>query len=71
VIEKGFTRLPQEKDEYIGKGSGFTLKCIDGLHTNIHLWVDRHISNYLKISETKKQQLIHKIQTNNVLNGQY
>jgi hypothetical protein len=31
VIEKDFTRLLQEEDEYIGNGSGFALKCIDEL----------------------------------------
>ncbi|XP_025422256.1 uncharacterized protein LOC112691984 [Sipha flava] len=36
VIEKDFTRFLHEEDEYIGKGSGFTLEYMDGLLLGVY-----------------------------------
>jgi hypothetical protein len=52
VIEKDFTRLLQEEDEYIGKGSGFTLECIDELllYKYTHMSESSYIKNKNKNS---------------------
>lgn len=31
IVEIAYMKLMKEKDEYIGRGSGFTLESIDGL----------------------------------------
>ncbi|XP_025412540.1 uncharacterized protein LOC112685006 [Sipha flava] len=51
VIEKYFTRLIQEEDEYIGKGSGFTLECIDGLFLCVYKYTPMGGSSYIKLPD--------------------
>jgi hypothetical protein len=49
VIEKDFTRLLQKENEYIGKGSGFTLQCIDGLLLGVYKYIPIGGSSYIKL----------------------
>jgi hypothetical protein len=49
VIEEDFTRLLQEEDEYIGKRSGFTLECIDGLILGVYKYTPMGELSYIKL----------------------
>lgn len=56
MIEKDFTRLLQEEDEYIGKGSGFTLECNDGLLLGVYKYTPMGGSSYVKLPNDIKNK---------------
>jgi hypothetical protein len=56
VIEKDFTRLLQEEDEYIGKESGLTLECIDELLLGVYKYTPMSGSSYIKLPDDIKNK---------------
>jgi len=51
LIDRDFTNLLAEEDTYAGKGSGFTLSCIDGLLLGVYEYTPMGGSSYLKLPE--------------------
>jgi hypothetical protein len=49
MIEKDFSVLLAEEDAYTGKGSGFTLACIDGLLLGVYKYTPLSGSSYIPL----------------------
>lgn len=49
IIERAYLKLLNEKDEYSGRGSGFTLESIDGLLLAVYKYSPMSGSSYIKL----------------------
>ncbi|XP_060848275.1 uncharacterized protein LOC132927701 [Rhopalosiphum padi] len=52
LIDRDLTALLAEEDAYAGKGSGFTLSCIDGLLLGVYEFTPMGGSSYLPLPES-------------------
>jgi len=51
IIERAYVKLLKEKDDYSGRGSGFTLESIDGLLLAVYKYMPIGGSSYIKLPE--------------------
>jgi len=51
IIERAYVKLMKEKDDYSGRGSGFTLESIDGLLLAVYKYMSMGGSSYIKLLE--------------------
>jgi len=51
IIERAYMKLMKEKDDYTGRGSGFTLESIDGLLVAVYKYTPMSGSSYIQLSE--------------------
>ncbi|XP_060876104.1 uncharacterized protein LOC132949299 [Metopolophium dirhodum] len=51
IIERAYIKLMKEKDEYMGRGSGFTLESIDGLLLAVYKYTPMGGSSYIQLPE--------------------
>ncbi|XP_060873939.1 uncharacterized protein LOC132947697 [Metopolophium dirhodum] len=51
IVERAYMKLVQEKDDYIGRGSGFTLESIDGLLLAVYKYTPMGGSSYIQLPE--------------------
>jgi len=51
IIERAYVKLLKEKDDYIGRGSGFTLESIDGLLLAVYKYTPMGGSSYIQLPE--------------------
>ena len=51
IVERAYMKLVQEKDEYIGRGSGFVLESIDGLLVGVYKYMPMGGSSYIQLPE--------------------
>jgi hypothetical protein len=61
VVEADFSKLLSEEDEYMTKGSGFTLSCIDGVLLRVYLYTPLGGCSYIPLPENieKKKSTIN------------
>lgn len=64
-LEEDFLKILLEEDEYMGKGSGYTLNKIDGLILIVHRYTSLGGSSYIPLPENiKKRQAVINVQNN-------
>jgi len=51
IVERAYIKLTKEKDEYSGRGSGFTLESIDGLLVGVYKYTPMGGSSYIQLPE--------------------
>ncbi|XP_022179896.1 uncharacterized protein LOC111040332 [Myzus persicae] len=51
IVERAYMKLVQEKDDYIGRGSGFVLESIDGLLVGVYKYMPMGGSSYIQLPE--------------------
>jgi len=51
ILERAYVKLLKEKDDYSGRGSGFTLESIDGLLLVVYKYMSMGGSSYIKLPE--------------------
>eukprot|EP00102_Acyrthosiphon_pisum_P021428 XP_016658638.1 PREDICTED: uncharacterized protein LOC107883344 [Acyrthosiphon pisum] len=51
IVERAYMKLTKEKDDYIGRGSGFTLESIDGLLLSVYKYTPMGGSSYIQLPE--------------------
>lgn len=51
IIERAYVKLMKEKDNYSGRGSGYTLQSIDGLLLAVYKYMPMGGSSYIKLPE--------------------
>jgi len=49
IAERAYIKLMKEKDEYMGRGSGFTLESIDGLLVAVYKYMPMGGSSYIEL----------------------